>query len=157
MIDRIVVGIDGSAHADRALAFALSEAIVHGASVTVVFGYVHPQSLAFGAHPGPSSWTWLDKGHLRAAVQRELDQAIARADPPSDVEVTSMPVEAPPAEALLRTAIDLDADLLVVGSRGRGGFRGLLLGSTGQHVVSHSPCPVVVVPADGEGADGRRG
>lgn len=74
----------------------------------------------------------------RALLQREL------AHVPDDVVVQPVVVEGPAARALLETA--RGADLLVVGSRGRGGFLGLLLGSTSHQVVTHASCPVVVVP-----------
>lgn len=153
MIETIVVGVDGSAHADRALAHAVDEAVVHGASLTVVLAYLHPRTYALGAHPGPVEWAWLDEEQLRAVAQRELDEAIARAAPPSGVTVTPSLAEASPVEALLAAAEETGADLIVVGSRGRGGFRGLLLGSTSQQVVAHATCPVVVVPV-AHGDDG---
>ncbi len=148
MISSIVVGIDGSAPADRALRYAIDEAVVHGAAVTVVFAYVHPRTLALSRRPGPAAWAWLDEDHLRAAVARELDEAIVRAAPPAEVEVTTRAVEGLAAPVLLAAVEEADADLLVVGSRGRGGFRGLMLGSTSQQVLTHATCPVVVLPAD---------
>lgn len=156
MIDSIVVGVDGSAHADHALRYAVEEAVAHGAALTVVFAHVHPRTLALGDHPGPSSWAWLDEEGLHRAAQHELDAAIERARVPSGVEVTPLLVEASPVRALLATVDEVGADLLVIGSRGRGGFRGLLLGSTSQQVAAHASCPVVVVPVadqDGTGAE----
>lgn len=147
VISSIVVGVDGSAHADRALRHAIDEAVVHGAAVTVVFAHVHPNSLAFGRGTGPMAWSWLDEGAVHAAAQRELDDAVARAAPPDGVELRTVLLEAHPVEALLRAIDETDADLLVVGSRGRGGFRGLLLGSTSHEIVGQARCPVVVVPA----------
>lgn len=147
VISRIVVGVDGSVHADRALRYAVEEAVSHGAAVTVVFAHVHPRSLAFGDSPGPMAWSWLDEGGLHVAAQRELDGAVERVDPPDGLDLEARLVEGHPVEALLGVASEVGADLLVVGSRGRGGFRGLLLGSTSQEVVTNATCPVVVVPA----------
>lgn len=148
MTRSIVVGVDGSVHADRALRWAVDEAVAHGATVTVVFAHVHPRSLAFSTDPGPMAWAWLDEGSVHAAAARELDAAVARVGPPEGLDLRTTLVEDHPVQALLATVEEVDADMVVVGSRGRGGFRGLLLGSTSQEVVAHASCPVVVVPAD---------
>lgn len=81
-----------------------------------------------------------------------LDEVLAELDD-TDLEVERLIVEGPTAAALIRASEG--ADLLVVGSRGRGGFAGLLLGSTSQQVISHAKCPVLVAPPTCEEHDNR--
>lgn len=138
MTARIVVGVDGSEHSGRALAFALQEARIRGATVDAVLAYPYVADypgMEFGASPPP-------RQALEAEATSTLRRALDRM--PSDVTVEPIVVEGPAAGALIETA--READLLVVGSRGRGGFTGLLLGSTSHQVVGHASCPVVVVP-----------
>ena len=139
MTGRIVVGIDGSPHSRRTLEFTVEEARRRGATIDAVYAYAPPvywSAPEFGVLiPRPESEVVED---ARALLDREL------AEVPEDVRVEHVVVEGPAARALLETA--RGADLLVVGSRGRGGFMGLLLGSTSHQVVTHATCPVVVVP-----------
>ena len=139
MTGRIVVGIDGSPHSRRTLEFTVEEARRRGATIDAVYAYAPPvywSAPEFGVLiPRPESEVVED---ARALLDREL------AEVPEDVRVEHVVVEGPAARALLETA--RGADLLVVGSRGRGGFMGLLLGSTSHQVVTHETCPVVVVP-----------
>lgn len=146
MTARIVVGVDGSAHARRALAHAIEEARRRDATVDAVYAYAPPvywSAPEFGVLiPRPESEVVEDATEL---LRKEL------ADVPDDVTVEPVVVEGPAAHALLETA--KGADLVVVGSRGRGGFMGLLLGSTSHQVVTHATCPVLVVPLHGEDED----
>lgn len=137
---RIVVGVDGSPAAARALRFALEEARRRDAQVDAVLAYQQPMSYAGfeGVVIPPVPHEQVEKG-----ARSELEDAVGSV--PDDVRVELIVAEGPSAAVLLDTA--RGADLLVVGSRGRGGFMGLLLGSTSQQVISHAPCPVVVVPA----------
>ncbi len=98
-----------------------------------------------------------DVQRLRSAAEAEarrvLDEALARSDAlRNGVEVEAEAVEGPPAESLIRAG--RGAELLVVGSRGRGGFAGLLLGSVSQQCAQHPPCPVVILPPAKEAEDG---
>ena len=99
--------------------------------------------------PGRHSFGSLESDDFAVAADRFLtelvDDALSQAgmvDDRPDVECLAIP--APAAEALLLEA--RSAALLVVGSRGRGGFTGLLLGSVSRHCANHAPCPVAVVP-----------
>ncbi len=80
---------------------------------------------------------------MREAAHKLLEAAVEEVVPDGDVHVARIVTEGPPAEALLAAA--QDSELLVVGSRGLGGFKGLLLGSVSQQVAHHAPCPVVIV------------
>ncbi|MEA9984865.1 universal stress protein [Subtercola sp. RTI3] len=139
----LVVGYDGSANADDALAWALAAAEDLGAPVTVVRTWsidrIPRESIDEFGH-----------GHsfddVTAQVRRDLvseTQSLIDAHP--RVAVTLQAVLSQPAEELIRRS--KDASMVVVGSRGRGGFVGLLLGSVSAECASHGMCPVVVVPA----------
>jgi nucleotide-binding universal stress UspA family protein len=141
MAPRIVVGVDGSPGATVALRWARAEAGLRGATLDVVHAWHEPY---VGGIPGMGPYG-ISFDELERAARAELDRAIGHAGPPPP-GVRVEPILAPgPAAAVLLEAAK-GADLLVVGSRGRGGFTGLLLGSVGQQCVHHAPCPVVVVP-----------
>lgn len=135
---RIVVGIDTSPDAERALAWALEEARLRDAEVELVHAYPTPELTAL-----PMIVTLPDDAELRAAASSVLEDALKAVGGPGDVPVTLTTRAGGAASVLTQTAEG--ADLLVVGARGLGGFRGLLLGSVSQQAVAHSPCPVVVV------------
>lgn len=134
----IVVGVDGSEHAARALRWALDEARIRGAAVQAVHAWQNPDVGVTG-FPVPKVGT---EG-IAEAAQETLDQAVDD-QATGGVEVERSLVRGPAAQALLDAA--KGADLLVVGSRGRGGFAGLLLGSVSQQCAHHASCPVVIVP-----------
>ncbi len=142
---RIVVGIEGSGGAKAALRFALVEAGYRGASVDVVTAYSHtriPVSPDFNYVP-------FDIVNLREEVERmqsEVVDEVLDSVADRDVVVRRRVIEGRPADTLIRAAEG--ADMLVVGSRGRGGFRGLLLGSVSQQIAQHGSCPVVIVRPD---------
>lgn len=140
MSTRIVVGVDGSDHAARALDFAIEEAQRRGdASIDAIHsyhGWVYAPGMEFGYGVQPP------RDKLEAEAMDRLLHALERA--PKDLPIDPIVVPDSPSHALIEAG--RGADLLVVGSRGHGGFRGLLLGSTSLQVVTHAPCPVVVVP-----------
>lgn len=133
----IVVGIDGSKPADAALLWALTEARLRGATVEVLHGWHIPPLAAM-----PTAPPVIDRAALQQDAELLLQQALADTDT-RGLDVVTSAVPLPAAMALIERSHD--ADLVVVGSRGRGGFSGLLLGSVSQQVVSHAHCPVVVV------------
>ncbi len=141
----ILVGIDGSAHSRRALEWAVNEAAVRHAPLTVltvsqaVAGYWgRPVS-----YPGDNDLT----EKAREAAQEETDSVLEQAGEESrPLSVTVEAVAGLPAEVLLSASED--ADLVVVGSRGAGGFKRLLLGSVSTTLTHHAHCPVVVIPAE---------
>jgi nucleotide-binding universal stress UspA family protein len=138
----IVVGVDGSPHGLRALRFALAEAQLRGCSLKAVsVWHIPPAAYDGGWAPPPVEYEAMEEG-----TKKVLATSLTEVDAVgSGIAVTSLVREGQPAEVLVEEA--KDADLLVVGSRGLGGFRGLLLGSVGQQVAHHAPCPVVIVPA----------
>ena len=137
---RIVVGVDGSEGADAALRFAVEEAERWGATVTAVLAW------GFLDQPGVPEDRPFDPAFGEPQARAYLDAAIHHAvgDQPA-VPISPLVVCDLPARALLEAAAA--ADLLVVGTRGLGGFTGLLLGSVSQQVVQHAPCPVAVSPS----------
>jgi nucleotide-binding universal stress UspA family protein len=139
--ERIVVGVDGSAHAQRALAWAVEEARVRAAELDVVYAWHYP---VFGSLPYPAT-VMPDPSDFDRAGHEVLETALAR----TGVDGRSFPVERIVAWGMAAgTILDVakGADLVVVGARGLGGFRGLLLGSVSHQVALHAECPVMVVP-----------
>ena len=146
-IRRIVVGFDGSEPATAALDRSLTLAEAVGASVEVVTSWRWP--LTWSTLPVANTWSPLhDAEEIRQHAVEVLERRALRS-----VEVTTRTVEGGAADVLLGAAED--ADLLVVGSRGRGGFRGLLLGSVSAACIQHAPCPVLV--HRGDETSGRTG
>jgi nucleotide-binding universal stress UspA family protein len=135
----ILVGHDGSDCAQQALRWAAGQARLTGQQVDAVITWHVPDGSGLDPALVDIDWAGDSAELLDQTVQKALDGA---ASPPVGRHV----VQGHPAPVLLDAAAD--ADLLVVGSRGHGGFAGLLLGSVSQHVVAHAACPVVVVHGD---------
>ncbi len=139
--ERVVVGVDGSPASAMAMAWAARYAKTTGARVRAVMAWHYPAAIGpapIGVAPAAVS------ADVERARLEELDKAIAATfgDPPS-VEVERKVVYGHPSQVLI--AESRDADLLVVGNRGHGGFTGMLLGSVSTHCVTHAACPVTVV------------
>ncbi len=137
---RIVVGVDGSDNAQRALRWALEEARLRGWTLEVVHAWHYPYLGTTEIMP-----VSVDLVACEKAARQALDESVDAEDCsglPTPVVRTLVSDQA--AHAILEAA--QDADLVVVGSRGGGGFKGLLLGSVSQTVAHRSPCPVVIVP-----------
>ena len=141
-IKLITVGVDGSDSSKAALAWAYDEATHHGASLTVVATW-QPPSLPMS----PPYGSLTDEDYPRqpqAAALELLERLVADLEERKPaVDVRSSVEEGSPAKVLIERSNE--SDLLVVGSRGHGGFAGMLLGSVSQHLVTHASCPVVVV------------
>lgn len=137
----IVVGVDGSAGSIAALRFAIDEARARGAEIKAVNAW-HVPVTAYGSGFAPAPVSITDYEELgRTALDSALEQVAASAN---GVKITPVIHEGQATEVLVAEA--KDADLLVVGSRGLGGFRGLLLGSVSQQCTHYAPCPLVVIP-----------
>ncbi len=140
---KIVVGVDGSPGSRTALVWAVEQAKESHAEVIVVFAFSF--ELAWIDVGSDYQGAWIQNATERA--QQELHRIIAETLPdPPPVTVHGLVVEGEPAAVLVEIA--RNADVLVVGTRGRGGFAGLLLGSVSQRCAEHAPCPVVVVPTE---------
>lgn len=146
----IIIGIDGSDGSRAALRWAARTAAARGAGLRAVAAWQYPASAVTPAGParlpGPEEMDERSCDGARAVIREELEADADR------VEVEAG--RGPAASVLLDVAARADADMLVVGARGRGGFAGLLLGSVSQECVEHSPCPVVVLRGEPDPADG---
>ena len=141
----IVVGLDGSAHSERTLAWAVAEAAARKAPLTVLA--VHEVAAGhWTGHPViyPADQPELEK--MRQAVQEMTQKAVSQAGEPGPASVTVRAVSGLPAAELIDASGE--ADLIVVGARGGGGFAKLMLGSVSRKVLHHAHCPVVVIPGD---------
>jgi len=137
----IVVGVDGSEESIAALRWAIHEAQVRGASLDVVHAWQFP----YITDVAGMAVAAIGEEELQQAARDLLDRTIAAAGPvPAGLRVEPILAHGTPVQTLLDAA--KGADLLVVGTRGRGGFTGLLLGSVSHQCTHHAPCPVVVVP-----------
>jgi|HubBroStandDraft_5_1064220.scaffolds.fasta_scaffold183921_1 nucleotide-binding universal stress UspA family protein len=140
---RIVAGVDGSPSSVGALRWAIRQAGLTGATVDAVIAWHYPAAAA-GYGWAPIGMDQAGGFDFKEISQKTLADAVSNTlDPASDVQVRSLSAEGNPAQVLLNAAAG--ADLLVVGSRGHGGFAEALLGSVSQHCVQHAPCPVVVI------------
>lgn len=136
----IVVGVDGSDESLAALRWALHESVLREARLVAVTAWHDPSSYDLG-HPYPSDL----EEHERAARLR-LEEAIRTvADEPGAEAIGRQVVQGAPSLMLCQMAED--ADLLVLGARGRGEVASLLVGSVADWCVHHSVAPVVIVPA----------
>jgi nucleotide-binding universal stress UspA family protein len=139
----IVVGVDGSPDADHALNWAIEEAKRRSAPMLLVHG------VEIGAAAASPYGSGLVLEQLEEVGRDVLDKALAYVRAQGVHAEGRMEVGSS-AHALIEASCD--ADLLVVGSRGHGGFAGLLLGSVSTACVHHARCPVVVVPHEGRKA-----
>jgi nucleotide-binding universal stress UspA family protein len=142
-VGTIVVGVDGSEGSRAALRFAIHEAALRGATVDAVSSWQSPAYAYTGVAVMPPV---VELAEAATAMLHETiaDETSGLTGPAAEVTVNPVVVEGPAAAMLIERS--RDAELLVVGSRGYGGFRGLLLGSVSHQAASHAHCPVVVVP-----------
>jgi nucleotide-binding universal stress UspA family protein len=140
--ERVVVGVDGSAESAAAMAWAGRYAKAMGATVRAVMAWHFPGAVGgapIGVAPAAVS------GEVEQSKLAELDEAIAAGLGDTDITIERKVVYGHAAQVLIDES--KDADLLVVGSRGHGGFTGMLLGSVSTHCVTHAACPVTVIRA----------
>jgi nucleotide-binding universal stress UspA family protein len=139
---KIIVGIDGSKEALSALRWAVDEARHRGATVEAL----HVWHFVYMGDPMGISAV-ASMGDVEASAKLVVEEALAEAGAAgAEVGLTGRAIEGAASKVLIEEAAE--ADLLVVGRRGRGGFLGLLLGSVAQQLAHHAPCPLVIVPAE---------
>jgi nucleotide-binding universal stress UspA family protein len=143
----IIVGVDGSGHSQRALELAMQEAAIRHAPLTVLT--VHQAIVGFyggvASYPDDPART----EQAREAAQAETDKVLAGLDGPRPEPVRVRAVHGFPVEELIGAS--KDADVIVLGSRGAGGFTRLMLGSVAGQVAQHAHCPVLIVPPEDRG------
>jgi nucleotide-binding universal stress UspA family protein len=144
----VVVGVDGLPTSEEAIAFAFAEASLHDAELVAVHTWTDTlaDTVLLG-HPEPPDF----EPAQQRAYETLGERLAGWQEKYPDVRVRREVVRDHPSPALLRYAEG--ARLVVVGTRGRGGFTGLVLGSTGQHLLHHAPCPVAVVRSVSEDED----
>lgn len=142
----IIVGVDGSGHSHRALEWAMTEAAIRQAPLTVITVAQAVMS-HWGAIHYPEDPVLTER--TRQAIEEAIGKAQARLGDTSPAPVTIEMASGMPAGVLLKAA--RDASMIVVGSRGAGGFSRLLLGSVSTQLAHHAPCPIVVIPSEDRG------
>ena len=139
----IIVGVDGSAHSKLALARAAQEAGLHHEPLTVLT--MHQAVVGYSG--GPMVYPGdLDTEKTREAAQSETDRVLAELNGPRPESVTVKAVHGFPAEELIDAS--RDADMVVLGTRGAGGFKHLRMGSVSSQVAHHAHSPILIVPAE---------
>jgi nucleotide-binding universal stress UspA family protein len=143
----IIVGVDGSGHSQRALVWAIHEAAIRHTPLTVLT--VHQAVVGYFGDTvaTPEDLTLTEQ--IQAAVTVEADKVLAGLDGPHPESVTVKAVHGFPVEELIEASNE--ADMVVLGSRGAGGFTRMLLGSTAGQVVQHAHCPVLIIPPEDRG------
>ena len=143
----IIVGVDGSGHSQRALAWAMHEATIRHVPLTVltVHEAVRGYSSGMATYPDDPART----EDARVAAQAGTDKVLAGLDGPRPESVMVKAVHGFPVEELINAG--KDADMIVLGSRGAGGFTRLMMGSVAGQVAQHALCPVLIVPPENRG------
>jgi nucleotide-binding universal stress UspA family protein len=135
---KIVVGVDGSAHSNAALRWSLDQALKAAGQVTALFSWQVP----FVSIPGA-----FDRAELEQGYREFLIETVSQVEPSPRVPLETILSEGDPTEALVRAS--QDAELLVLGIRGRNPAVGLVLGSVSQACAAIAACPVVLVKRPG--------
>jgi nucleotide-binding universal stress UspA family protein len=140
----IFVGVDGSTHSQVALDWAIREAGIRQAPLTVITIHEVAASGWGGSLEFPGDEVMRERD--KKAVQEVVDKTVAQLGSAAPPQITVQALIGQPAPQLIEAS--KDADLLVVGSRGGGGFARLLLGSVSTQVAEHAHCPVTIIPHD---------
>jgi nucleotide-binding universal stress UspA family protein len=148
MVKRIVVGLDGSEGAARALEWAIGLARDEGAEIIAVYALGPVEDFARGASNAVAAGLGMSNGSWRNHLRQELEHDWCAALRTSGVPFRAHFKEASASTALMAVADQEDADLIVVGAHGHGGLEDRVLGSVSYKVSHRSHQPVVIVPAD---------
>jgi nucleotide-binding universal stress UspA family protein len=140
----ITVGVDGSDNSLRAMEWAMREAALRHAALTVLT--VNPIAVTFWNTPIVLPEDKIAEEKARQAAEEAVAKIVSQLGDSQPSSVTVRAVSGLPAEELINAS--RDSELLVLGSRGTGGFARLLLGSVSSQVVHHSACPVTIVPGN---------
>lgn len=140
----IVVGVDGSGHSQRALEWAMREAAIRHAPLTVLTVHQAIRGYYGGISSFPDDAEKTEQA--RAAAQAETDKVLAGLGGSRPESVTVKAVNGFPVEEIINAG--KEADMLVLGSRGAGGFTRLMMGSVTSQVAQHAHCPVLIVPPE---------
>ncbi len=141
--ERVVVGVDGSESAAAALRWAARYAQAMGGTLTAVLAWHYPSAASVPPVGVTPTSVEAEVEENRAELINDAITAALGPEPP--ITITRKAVYGHPAQVLIDETDD--ADLLVVGNRGHGGFAGMMLGSVSTHCVTHAHCPVTVVRA----------
>ena len=140
----IIVGVDGSGHSQRALEWAMKEAAIRHAPLTILT--VHPAIMGYFGSMVTTPVDLEFTEQIQAAVKLEADRVLAGLSGSHPESVTVKAVHGFPVEEFVSAS--KGADIVVLGSRGAGGFTRMLMGSTAGQVVQHAHCPVLIIPPE---------
>lgn len=143
VVERIVVGVDGSELSEAALRWAINEAIVRDAKVDVIRVWHEPPAVTPAAAVIASDLSELTRTSAERGLHAAVEHVVTESFAGRTVHVRPWLVHGYAGPVLVEAA--KDADLLVVGTRGLGAFGRLILGSVSSHCLHHAPCPVVVI------------
>jgi nucleotide-binding universal stress UspA family protein len=148
MIHRILVALDGSEHAQHALTYALNIAAKYAAHIHLLSVF-HPVAFPYSPYPPTGTTVQLMQQALDAQRQHQhdiLSHALKGAQLQyPELEFSTSLKEGRPADMIVQTAVDVQVDLIVIGSRGLGGVKQLFLGSVSDRVADEAHCPVLIV------------
>jgi nucleotide-binding universal stress UspA family protein len=154
-IGRIVVGVDGSEHSEAALGWAARMAKGMGSEVIAVFA-VAPPIYVDGGYMAPVPPPQSDP-RWRQEMKKEFEGQWCKTLHDSGVRYRAMMVDGRPASVMAQVAESVDADVIVVGRRGRGGVAELVLGSVSHELVLHAKRPILLIPPAVGRPGGRTG
>jgi nucleotide-binding universal stress UspA family protein len=143
MGQRIVVGVDGSSSSRAALRWAVRQAELTGADVEALTAWRAPTLVGLGGQFAEVDARGSEDGTIKAAAESMLRAEIDEVAGPHGAQIKAQVGEGSAAQLLLDVADG--ATMVVVGSRGHGGLTGTLLGSVGQTLAQHAPCPVLII------------